>query len=425
MRFGVAKDLITPDQPAYMGGYASFFNQQFQGIHDDLYVRTLLVEDGGTKLVFVSLDLLFHDFALTEELQRWVETAYGIPGRHFFLAYSHTHGGPALVGYDDASQHSPAYERFLIDRIQSCVSRAMVNLFEGTLEAGGVDGDWNMNRRRLVDGKMQNKPNPEGAKDDRLHVLRVLDANGRTKVVLFNYACHPVTVRDTPYLSGDYPGRACHLIEAEYYGATGIFFQGAGGNSRPKATAYKGSFITCTYDEVNEMAASIVQAIKRLFANPKAMAPVQPKLAACQFRIRLELEPYPKRHFADIANDPDSWPGLVGMANRVFDGYESQPDFMLLPAGLIRLSADLYIAYMGGEPCYEVKQKLERLFPDVTLLFWGYADAAAYIPDDRILAEGGYEAEGSVVEYGLKGPFRPGIDARMAEAFTTAFRALQ
>jgi hypothetical protein len=79
---------------------------------------------------------------------------------------------------------------------------------------------------------------------------------------------------------------------------------------------------------------------------------------------------------------------------------------------------------MGGEPCYEVKRKLERLFPGVTLLFWGYADATAYIPDDQIIVEGGYEAEGSVVEYGLKGPFRPGIDKRMAETFTAAFRAL-
>lgn len=423
MRFGVAKDLITPDVPTYMGGYGSFFNKPFQGIHDDLYVRTLLVQDGETKLIFVSLDLLFHDFALTEELQKWSEAAFHIPADHFFLTYSHTHGGPATVGYDDASQHSPSYERFLLERIKSCVSRAMVNTFEGTLQVGGVDGDWNINRRLSVDGEIQNLPNPEGAKDDRLHVLRVLDVNGRTKVVVFNYACHPVTVRDTLYLSGDYPGRICHLLEAEYFGAMGIFFQGAGGNSRPKATAYKGMFVTCTYDEMNEMAISIVQAIKLLLSNPKAMVQVQPDVAASQFKVQLEIDPYPKKHFTAIANDPASRPGLVGMANRVLNHYDHMPDYVILPAGLIRLSADLYIAYMGGEPCYEVKRKLERLFPGVTLLFWGYADATAYIPDDQIIVEGGYEAEGSVVEYGLKGPFRPGIDKRLAEAFTAAFRA--
>lgn len=424
MRFGAAKDLITPDLATCMGGYASFFNQEFKGIHDDLYVRALLVQDGTTKLLFVSVDLLFHDFALNEELQHWAESAYGVPGDHVFIAYSHTHSGPAVAGYDDASQHSTVYERFLVERIKSCVSRAFTNQFEGTLEAGGTDGDWNINRRLLMNGEMQNKPNPQGDKDDRLNVLRVLDSNGRMKVILFNYGCHPVTVRDGLYLSGDYPGRACQLIEAEFYGAMGMFFQGAGGNSRPKCTSYKGSFITCTFDEVHEMAAAIVQAIKRLCSNPQAFTPVVPKLAACQFKVRLELDPFSKTKFAEVANDPLSWPGLVAMASSVLNTYESQDEHVMLPAGLIRLSADLYIAYMGGEPCYEVKRNLERLFPGVTLHFWGYADATAYIPDDRILSEGGYEAEGSVVEYGLKGPFRSGIDERISEAFRAAYQIL-
>jgi hypothetical protein len=425
MRFGAAKDIVTPDQLTFMGGYGSFFNKPFQGIHDDLYVRALFVDDGCNPLLFVSLDLLFHDYSLTRQLQEWVGQQYELSPDQLFLSYSHTHGGPAVVGYDDESQHSKEYEAFLFARIKSCIARTMVNLFEGTLEHGSVDGDWNINRRTLVNGEMLNKPNPEGEKDDRIHVLRVLDANGRTKVILFNYACHPVTVRDTLYLSGDFPGRICHLLETEYFGAMGIFFQGAGGNSRPKATAYGGSFITCTYDEVNEMAASITLRIKRLCSTPGALRPVVLDLAACQFNIRLELDPYPKQHFADIASDPASRPGLVGMANKVLRNYDGMENHIPLPAGLVRLSRNLYIAYMGGEPCYEVKHKLAQLFPNVTLMFFGYADATAYIPDDKIIAEGGYEAEGSAVEYGLKGSLKAGIDRSMATAFIRAYESLQ
>jgi hypothetical protein len=94
----------------------------------------------------------------------------------------------------------------------------------------------------------------------------------------------------------------------------------------------------------------------------------------------------------------------------VLDKYDDMPDDIELRAGFAKLSENLYIAYMGGEPCYEVKQKLEALFPGVTLLFFGYADSTAYIPDDKIIAEGGYEAEGSAVEYGHKGSLKSGVD---------------
>lgn len=425
MRFGIAKDLITPDRQTYMSGYGSFFNNPFAGIHDDLFVRAFLVDDGKDRLLFVSLDLLFHDYALTQDVQAYAEEHHGISRDHLFLTFSHTHGGPAVSGYDDTSQHSAEYEAFLLARIKSCINRAMCNRFEGTLAYGSATGDWNINRRSSIEGIVHNLPNPEGAKDDLLQVLRVVDTSQRTKVILFNYACHPVTVRDTPYLSADYPGRICQLLEAEFFGVTGIFFQGAGGNSRPKATARNGVFVTCTYDEVDEMAAAMTLAIKRLCSTSGAWKQVDLKLAACQFMIPLELEPFPKSRIASAADDVDGFPGIKRIASRVLQDYDQLPDEVLLPAGLIRLNDDLYIAYMGGEPCYEVKRKLAALFTGVTLLFFGYADSTAYIPDDTIIAEGGYEAADSAIEYGLKGSFKQGIDKSMAEAFRGAYRELK
>lgn len=422
MRFGIAKDLITPDRTTYMSGYASYFDRPFLGIHDDLYVRALSVDDGHKRLLLITLDLLFHDAALTRTVQEWTERHYGFPPDRLFLTYSHTHGGPAVRGYDDVSQHSGEYETFLLTRIQSCIARAMANEFEGSLEYGSAAGDWNINRRLPVGGDVTNNPNPQGVKDDRLHVLRVLDTTGKTRVILFNYACHPVTVRDTPYISGDFPGRACQLLEAEYFGAVGMFLQGAGGNSRPKVTAYGGSFITCTYEEVDEMALSLTRCIKRLCRTPGALAPVNLMLDASQFTVRLELEPFPKSYLEELA--ANGYPGLRKIAARVLDKFDDLPDDIELRAGLAKLSDSLYIAYMGGEPCYEVKQKLEALFPDVTLMFFGYADSTAYIPDDKIIAEGGYEAEGSAVEYGLKGSLKSGVDARMAHAFKDAYDRL-
>jgi len=61
MTFGVAKDLITPDVKTHMGGYGSLYGRYFVGLHDDLYVKALVMDDGKQRAVLISFDLLFHD----------------------------------------------------------------------------------------------------------------------------------------------------------------------------------------------------------------------------------------------------------------------------------------------------------------------------------------------------------------------------
>jgi len=424
MRFGVAKDLITPDFATHMGGYGTYYGKYFTGIHDDLYVRALLLDDGQQQILLLSLDLLFHDRQLTEQVQAYANEQFGVAREHVFVSYSHTHGGPAVRGYDDPSQHSEAYERFLLQRIFSCINRTMVNRFEGTLHYGSVEGDWNINRRRPVEGRIENRPNPDGPKDDKLQLLQVRDLDGNVRIVLFNYACHPVTVRDTPVLSGDFPARICHLLEAECFGSTAIFFQGAGGNSRPKNTAKGSQFVTCTFAEMDEMAVAMVQSIKRLLFQGK-LTQVHPNLAAVQFEVSLQVDPFAKSDIAHMAGDPDVYPGIRRIAAELLERYDRTSDEARLAAGLIRLSEDTWIALLGGEPCFEVKEKLEAALNVRQLLFIGYMDATAYIPDDKIIAEGGYEAAESALEYGLKGGFKQGIDDRLATSFLTHLAALK
>jgi hypothetical protein len=46
----------------------------------------------------------------------------------------------------------------------------------------------------------------------------------------------------------------------------------------------------------------------------------------------------------------------------------------------------------------------------------GYAyEVPCYIPSERLLKEGGYETESSLVFYGFYAPFRPGIDTQLID----------
>ncbi|WP_127581513.1 neutral/alkaline non-lysosomal ceramidase N-terminal domain-containing protein [Paenibacillus koleovorans] len=415
MKFGMARDLITPDIAMTMSGYGSFYGNTYQGVHDDLYVKALWMNDGKQSVLLITLDLLFHDTELTRSIQQYAQERYSIAPDNVILSYTHTHSGPAVRGYD-LGQHSDYYEAFLLERIKSCINRVFHNTFSGTLSYGSVEGEWNINRRLKVDGQFENRPNPEGITDNTVHMLKITDEAGQPRGVLLNYACHPVTIRDTPYLSTDFPGRIGQLLEARLFGLTSLFFQGAGGNSRPMVTASHGDFITCTFDEIDAMSTVMANKIAHALGFG-IFEPIELQLAARQFEMAIPLEPFAKEVFEEAVANESNIPLIRTTAAQVVEHYDQMADHMMLQGGIIRLSEQVYIAALGGEPCVEVKLNIAQAFPDKKLLFIGYMDSTAYIPSDKIVEEGGYEAEGSVIEYGLKGKIAVGIDRVILDAF--------
>lgn len=423
MRFGVARDIVTPDVLTQMGGYGSLYGKFFQGIHDDLYVKTLVLDDGTEKVILISLDLLFHDFTLTETIGEYLEKKHGLDRNNLVISYTHTHAGPALAGYSPGVA-SPEYEKFLPERIKSCIDRALVNMFEGTISYASVEGDWNCCRRKFVDGQWRNTPNWEGDRDQELALLKVCDTAGQLRVIMVNYSCHPVTLGATLWLSSEYPGWMCQLLDTEFYGATTIFFQSAGGCSVPQVAVDNGRRKQCTFAEMAAMSAAMAEQVKGAI-NADAMQPVELNLAARQFMVSLPTEVYPREFFQKILDDPNV-PDCPhrNEAQWVLDNYDTSGNTVDLHAAIVRLNADLYIAFLCGEVTYPVKQHVKKAFGEKAVIFIGYGDAAAYIPDDRYISEGGYEVDGSVVEFRLKGRLQPGVDKIMIERFSEHLSAL-
>ena len=425
MKFGIARDLITPDVKTHMGGYGTLYGEYFTGIHDDIYVKTLVLDDGNRKAVLVTYDLLMHDYALTEAIANYIHTKHGIEQDNLLVSYTHAHTGPALEGYDPG-QASPEYEAFLLERTKSCIDRALVNVCEGRMEFGWVEGEWSINRRKVIDGEMRNAPNLSGNRDRRLNILKITDTEGACRALLLNYACHPVTLGPTPWISGEYPGRLCQILDTDFYGCVSMFFQGAGGNTRPLVAAKADDkWRQCTFDDVDGMAQAMAVAVRRAVYSGQ-LEPVDLDLAARQFVVELEIEVYPKEFFEKAAlNDdvPDS--PRKNEARLVLERYDTTDNIVRLHACIIRLSDDLYMAMLCGEVCLEVKQEIEKVFAGKNLIFVGYGDGTAYIPDDGLIDEGGYEVDGSVIEFCLKGRFKKGINGKMREAYGVNLAALR
>ena len=436
--FGVAKELITPSERTMMIGFGAVFGVPFADIHDDLFVRTLLLQDGaGEKVLLVAMDLLFHDDSLAKALRKYTAEKYGVSEDNLHVSYTHTHFGPAVKGYD-FTWYTESYEMFLLERACRCIDRAFLNQHRGTLQFGSVQGEWNISRRLQKDGKMYFRPNPDGECEKNLYLLKLNDESGRMRALVMNFACHASNLFADAYhsISAEYPGRLCQRIEGEFYGCTALFFQGFGSDAKLKAGMKSSAFQQISYDECDEVALSMTARIRnQLLQGKMETLPVQ--LGSRVFQIELPLDIRARSFYEEQSAYYSGTPGkrfcpkqsegiqdgrnlLWACADYVLDHYDELPETVTLNCGVIRINSRFYIASMGGEPGCNIGSVLRENLGEARVLCFGYNDAIAYIPSDKMIREGGYEAEGSVTEYRLKGSIRPGVDALYTAGFRRA-----
>src|SRR5262249_27711631 len=71
--------------------------------------------------------------------------------------------------------------------------------------------------------------------DFEVPVLRVEDADGKIRALVFGYACHCTTLTGNHYrISGDWAGFAQEHLERAHPGATALFITGCGADANPE-----------------------------------------------------------------------------------------------------------------------------------------------------------------------------------------------
>ena len=447
--FGAAKEIITPAERTTMIGFGTVFGVPFQDIHDDLYARTLVLEDpnSGKVVILIAMDLLFHDDSLPKALRNYVNQTYGIDPNSLHTSYTHTHFGPAVKGYD-FTWYKESYEAFLFDRVCRCIDRALLSRRKGRMKFASVPGDWNVSRRLMKNGIMEFLPNPDGERDVNLYLLKLEDEKGIMRALLTSFACHPSNLAGINNLSSEYPGRLCQRIEGEFYGCTALFFQGFGSDCKLKKGMKTSRFAMMSYEECDEVAGAMLNRVKtHLLSGSWQTLPID--LGSRIFQVQLPLEIYPRSYYEEMAayagrsnrtpeeQNPKN-PGIkenTGLnssrlhwacADFVLENYDQLPETLPLNCGAIRINPDFYILSMGGEPGVNIQTILRQHFADKQLLCFGYNDAIAYVPSDKMVEEGGYEAsvDRSVNEYRLKGRVLPGVDEIYRQGYTKAMEEM-
>ncbi len=396
--------------------------------------RTRLISTGRAGyVVLLTVDNCGVPREITEAVFAKLKEKHGLARECFAISSTHSHSAPWLRGFapnifdampDDHAAHLAQYETELIAKLVEVVDKAIAARRPGHLSSGFGETGFAMNRRLIANGKWTNFGEvPDGPTDTRVPVLAAHDTEGKLIAVLANYACHCTTeTGEFNQISGDWAGFAADMLEADHPGAVALIAIGCGAdaNPSPRGTHEQAKVHGRTMaDEVTRVLASGRASALRVNANPEtvhsapggltpnrspeaAMRRIDPHVTCNMARIALPLGPLPSR--ADWEQQATQ-PGVTGSRARHFlkmldEGKEIPATIPDYPVQTWCFGEDLAMVFLGGEVVVDYSIRMNDMFDSDRLWINAYSnDVPCYIASARVLREGGYEADSSMLYY--------------------------
>jgi hypothetical protein len=222
---------------------------------------------------------------------------------------------------------------------------------------------------------------------------------------VFGYACHNTTLTGDFYqLSGDYAGFAESKLEAAYPGATAMFIELCAGDQNPEPRG--------TLDLAETHGEELAGEVRRVISGQ--MQEITGPIRTAYILTTLPFAPQNRSVYeSDLAN-PKASAAVKRRAQLMLDHPVRDTSY---PVQAIRFGKDLTVIALGGEVVVDYALRIKREYPAAHLIVAAYSNSVmCYIPTERVLREGGYEAVDNLVYYGKPGPFAPGVEERVMTA---------
>ncbi len=396
---GASKRRVTPPLAVpYLTSAASGTNAPFQGLHDDLFARALVLDDGNQKLALLSVDAIGYDNSIlgprrdfTRELRRGIAAQTGLEPGAIMLAATHAHSVPETIGltpFREVVGVAAWLENHLQELVETVVqawkSRAPARAFAGARQVKGI-----ARYRRIVlkNGKLSVHgalPPPEQVGvpwqlDEALNLLWFEREDGAPCAALMNYTAHPVVAMLLPQVCADYPGAAAAIVEQERPGAVCLFTNGAAGNINSVK-------VSTNFDDVAALGRKLGSAALDEIATLRAGQPLSDTCLEVRSE-RIELAPRPCPPPAQVLKT--AAPNAIGkdgtltrLALKLAQG-KVRGEIQAMRIGPVRWIA------LPGEAFVEMGLALKQAGATFVV---GYANGyLGYFPIRHAYDEGGYE----------------------------------
>lgn len=407
---GAARVSVTPEGPIWLSGYASRTHPS-DGVLNDIFVKALAVEDPkGARVVIVTTDVIGLPRTISDEVAARVQKQYGLDRAQLLFNSSHTHTGPVIwpnliTMYDLTPEQLDAIKRYgrrLTDELVNVTGAALSKLAPARLSFGQGTAGFAINRRQPSPGGVKIGLNPQGPVDHSVPVLKVVAADGSLIATLFGYACHNTTLTGEHYkVSGDYAGFAQAEVEKAHPNSVALFMQLCGGDQNPNPRSQEELAI--------EHGKSLATEVNRVLGGE--MKPVRAPVKAAFQLVDLKFKHHTRETFEAELKDENKW--KVRRAQEMLKAYDERRAVrsVAYPVQAIRFGPDWTVLALGGEVVVDYSLRAKKQYPKETLVVAGYCnDVMSYIPSLRVLREGGYEADQSMIYYGQPGPYNEEVE---------------
>jgi len=432
MHAGTSRIDITPPPGLAMGGYLGRC-EPAADIHDPLFVRALVLDDGRQRVAIATAGLPAIDPSLAGIIRRRIEQETGIPPSHTMIALSHTHAGPLVARRRVAQPDLPYLESFQ-DKTVAAVRQAAEALRPVLIGAGRAKVYLGVNRReRTTDNHVVIGRNPSGYASPYANVLVAREEHGGPLAVLFTYGAHPVVLGpENLKISGDYAGCAERVVE-ENFGdnAVALFALGFAGDVNP-------DFEKRGFDEVETMGSALGRAVleqMKLLEFADGLS-----LQARSVRVALPLQPPPPVMEADrvLFDERERLSRVLGhgedkgeinqrrmmveWAAELLDAArEGKPDHAAQLELQVIGIGDAGLVALSGEVFAEYEKFLEEVSPfELTFPVSNANGTIGYLPTAAAFDEGGYEVDIAPRLFGAL-RFRPEIETIIRHATSDLF----
>jgi hypothetical protein len=357
---------------------------------------------------------------ITEEVATRLKDKAGLKRERFVVCSTHTHCGPALSSElafifgnplpPDQKARIDRYGRELTAAIEKAALAALAARAPASLAWGQGTLGFAANRRVLKNGRWTGfGVNPNGPVDASLPVLRATDATGKVRAVLFGYACHCTTLGgEFNKICAEWTGYACDAIEEQSPGAVALAIIGCGADANPEPRR--------DLDDAKHHGSAAALEVNRLVKS--SLSPL-PGRIQCQFRrFELPLAALPSRA---TLQERARGSGPEGFLARTLllrlDRGESLSQVVPYVVQTWCFGDEMAMVFLAGEVVVDYALRLKWEIDPNRLWVVAYSnDVPCYIPSRRILSEGGYEAESSMVYYGHPTRLTPETEDRIIQA---------
>ena len=411
LNIGVAAVRITPPLGTPMAGY--YYVRGAEGVHDNLYAKTLVVEKDGTSIAIVSCDLIEISAELAAEIRLLAEASTGIPAGHIMISATHSHTGPVILspanmyGTDEKVRDLLAdYMKELPGLVAESIIQANDGIQPARLSFGmGYEETISFNRRFfMTDGTVGWNPGklnpkiikPAGPIDPEVGVLYAESADGKPLSTYVNFALH-LDITGGLEISADMPYTLSNILGGlKGEDMVTLFGQGCCGNinhinvksGEPQkghaeaeriGTVLAGEVIK-TYTRLESLEVDVIRARSEIVELPLAVFSEDELEAAREITQKFgERNAAP---FMDMVN-----------AFKIVDVAERKGKPIEAEVQVFTLGDDFAIVSLPGEVFVELGTYIKERSPyPATMVLELTNGSVDYIPDRKAFVEGNYEA---------------------------------